>query len=157
MRYCSPPAVRSRVSPGLFKMQNQVIGRAPNSLPRPWICVSLPVVKSLPSPRLGAHAVVQWLAALLLLLAAGCASAGFGGSTLRGIQTNMDWNMSGYEQANIHGMMTENQRQQVRAANQAYQAAFRAAVAKAGGNLEAPAPPEVIARANQLLAVLDSL
>lgn len=103
------------------------------------------------------HGMPSLLVAIAALWFWGCASQGGGGLTLDQVQTNLGWKMEAYREANLAGMFTTNQQQQVAAALQAYQAAFGTALQAADGKLNQPAPPAVIQRANELLTLLGSL
>jgi len=91
-------------------------------------------------------------ALLTALMIAGCASlAGNGVLTLKQVHMDMSWKMTAYRQAVIAGSVTEGQAQQVNAAYHEYLEAYQHALDAAGGNLEAPAPPDLQAKANQLI------
>jgi hypothetical protein len=95
---------------------------------------------------------------LLALLVSGCVSPSGGGViTLKQTQVNVSWKMTAYQNAAGFGNVTLGQQQQVTAANQAYEAAFRQALAEAHGNLHAPSPPNLQQLASELVALIDSV
>jgi len=86
------------------------------------------------------------------LTIAGCASlAGNGVLTLKQVHMDMSWKMTAYRQAVIAGSVTEGQARQVNAAYHEYLEAYQHALDAAGGNLDAPAPPDLKAKADQLI------
>ena len=94
-------------------------------------------------------------AVVVVLTMAGCAAlSGQWVLTLERVHIDVSWKMTAYRQAVIAGSVTEAQAQQVNAAYDAYQQAFQRALAAAGGNLQAPTPPDLKARADQVIAAV---
>jgi len=81
----------------------------------------------------------------------------FGGVyTLKMSETNISWKMQAYQEGVNHGMVTSAEKQLVETAEQAFEAAFRQALANANGNLDAPAPANVRQSADQLVGLIDA-
>ena len=98
------------------------------------------------------------LTAMLLGFGAGCASTSSGGSyTLKLTRNDIGWAMTRYENRVDAGFVTYEQKQQVKAAHDAYQAAFNDALKQAGDDLDTPTPDNVKQLANQLLSILSTL
>jgi hypothetical protein len=94
----------------------------------------------------------------LTLLLAGCTSPSGGGAlTLKETRMNVDWKMVAYQEAVTAGNVTQALQQRVSATHQAYQAAFRQALADAKGNLRAPTPAQLGQLATQLIGMIDAL
>jgi hypothetical protein len=74
--------------------------------------------------------------------------------TLKQTDVNVHWKMSQYNAVGPFGGVTESQRQAVDAANKVYQQALDQAVQEAHGNMDAPTPPYLQKKADQLMEVL---
>jgi len=95
---------------------------------------------------------------IALLVMAGCASLSNSGAlTLKQVQMDVNWKMTAYRNAYNGGGVTPGQAQQVNATYQTYQQAFQQALTDAGGNLDAPTPPQLKNAADQLLAILNAV
>jgi hypothetical protein len=93
----------------------------------------------------------------IVLALNGCTSLpGNGALTLRQTEVSVSWKMTAYRQAAL-GDVTEAQTQRVTANYQAYQLAFKQALASAGNNLDAPTPPALQSIVQELVAAIDDV
>lgn len=76
---------------------------------------------------------------------------------LKVTKMDVDWKLTAYQQVVDAQGVTEGQKQQVAAANQAFQTAYQQAVTAAKGDLHAPTPPAVAQLATQLIGVIDTV
>jgi len=96
------------------------------------------------------------IAALLAMV--GCTALPSGDVlTLKQTQINVSWKMTAYQQAVNGGSVTAAEAQRVAAAKEAYQQAFKQALADAGDNLKTPTPPKLQALVDQLLAAVNDV
>ena len=105
-----------------------------------------------------AHAVFCSLCGLLVAGSVGCtALPGENVFTLKQTDLNVHWKMTQYNAVGPFGGVTHAQAQSVDAAYKAYQEAFDRALKEAHGNQDAPTPPYLQQKANQLIQVLTSV
>ena len=95
---------------------------------------------------------------LCLMFSVGCtALPGDNALTLKQTDLNVHWKMTQYNAVGPFGGVTDSQKQAVDAANKAYQDALKQAVEEAHGNMNAPTPPYLQQKANQLINVVTSV
>jgi fructose-bisphosphate aldolase class 1 len=99
--------------------------------------------------------VVAWVGVLFL---SGCTLPSANQTLpLKVTKMDVDWKLTAYQQAVDAQGVTEGQKQQVAAANQAFQTAYAQAVTAAKGDLHTSTPPAVAQLATQLISVIDTV
>jgi fructose-bisphosphate aldolase class 1 len=106
------------------------------------------------SPTFWTVVAVACVGALFL---SGCTLPANGTLPLKVTKMDVDWKLTAYQQAVDAQGVTEGQKQQVAAANQAFQTAYAQAVTAAKGDLHTSTPPAVAQLATQLISVIDTV
>lgn len=96
---------------------------------------------------------------LSVLLNCGCASTDSGGEglTLQQTHQQVEDAMIGFRNASIAGNTTTAQQEAIQAAYTQYKAAYETALAQAGSDLKAPAPENVKAAAEDVVAKVTAM